>query len=354
VTILKLPNGANTQVLETTGFSGLTGGVTTGGPTDFGLHDLTVDGNKANNSAGWSARIYGSAYHVRGVEFANGSDGGVWSEWGTGGTRMESHWTDFRFFNNDVIGLDWHGPHDSRFNTGVITVDGNGTPGGIGLRTSGNATSELISNLHVWGEHARGVDCKSPAYFSNCQSEGAVRNLVCDVNKGSWIGGQIFGSNSGVEYGIQFGDAATARYWDINTHMDKFSTTGIPLHFVSSDKNSIRINLLDFPAVPTEVWDGSPGTLDDIEIVCMNNMNLAADWTRRVTAGSVSAYSDTGVRGMIIGNVPGQTYLEMHTSTTVNNATASCARFACKLVGGKVQIGWIPPGGTFRQLDIEP
>jgi hypothetical protein len=50
LTVLQLPSGANADVLSSSGFSGLTGGGTAGGVTKAAVRNLTVDGNKTNQT----------------------------------------------------------------------------------------------------------------------------------------------------------------------------------------------------------------------------------------------------------------------------------------------------------------
>ena len=330
-TILKLADGANVDLVKSESFDSLTGGTTRGGPENWAFEGLTLDGNKANNTSGWPLRVFGAAYRIDNFEVQNGASGGVWSEWGTGGTDMEAFWSNFRIHDCNGWGLDWRGPHDSPFTTGKVFKNGNG------IRTLGNATSEPFTSVHTWGtEHAIGWWFKAPAYCVGCHAEGATdANVILDCNNGSWLGGQVYGTDTGVEVGFEFGREATARYWDIRTRMHKFSTTGTPLAFVSNAGNQIDVLYDPFPSVPAAIYTGTPSTYEDINIRCPANPTLGATWTRRVsTGGEFQTYSATGVRGLQIKVVGNESYIQLRESTTHNNASSDSLRLSANDNGG--------------------
>jgi hypothetical protein len=154
-TVVKLNDSANTDLLVSNGFSGLTGGGTAGGVSLFRLRGMTLDANRANNSSGWALKVYGRAYRVKSLRVLGGASGGVWSEWGTGGSEMGARWEDFFITDpaNNTNGLHWLGPHDSQFLNGEV-VRTSATSGGKGIfidRTK-NGDAGVFSNVHVWGE----------------------------------------------------------------------------------------------------------------------------------------------------------------------------------------------------------
>ena len=71
-TIIKQPNGANADVITTANIGTLKGSNTAGGGIfNVTLRDLTIDGNKANNSAGICLDIYGHEYVLEHVQIQN-------------------------------------------------------------------------------------------------------------------------------------------------------------------------------------------------------------------------------------------------------------------------------------------
>ena len=81
--ILKLPYGANVDVITTNGFSALTGTDSRGGINRVTIDNITIDGNKASNSTGYGIRKYGAQWNVHDVVIRNCAQDGVWSSWGT-------------------------------------------------------------------------------------------------------------------------------------------------------------------------------------------------------------------------------------------------------------------------------
>jgi len=349
---LKLNNSANTDLIVTTGFAGLTGGVTTGGPTGFAIRNGTLDGNKANNTSGWPLRIYGSAYRIDDLEIQNGNDGGCFSEWGTGGTDMEAQWTNFRIHDCSGPGLDWRGPHDSQFVNGLIFKNT-----GFGFRTSVNATSEQITNVHTWGtEHTYGFHFKTPAYTVNCVAEGATTaNVVLDCNSGAWFGGAVYGTDTGAEIGFQFGLDSTARYWNIQgTRVYQFAVAGVPIRYEASGGNSISILFDAFPSTPTNIYTGTPGTYDDIDIKCPQSPALAL-WSRRVKYGEEHIYGDSGFRALMLKTDPDEAFIQILETSTNSNASTNGARIMARDNGsGKTQLIVRFQSGAVQLLATEP
>ena len=242
-TIIKAPDGATQTVIKTDQFDAYTGlDDDSGSPGGFGLRDLTIHGNNQNAVSGWCAQLYGSAYTIDNVEFLDGTDGGVLSEWGNtaGGFSMEAHWSNFRIHGCQGVGLDWRGPHDSMFTNGVIA--GNVGDGGF-LAWDGNVGGEQLTNIHVWGfDHQYGMYFTQKATLTNCQSEGAVvANLVIGHPFVSVTGGSFFGvGNGGVvpECGIQFGDdglpVSGAQVVGVNLHGFNQAVQGHPVRWRNS------------------------------------------------------------------------------------------------------------------------
>lgn len=93
-TVITQPDGANRDIAVSDNFAALTGvGPLTAGPMNFGIRDLTIDGNYladyslaasggdtlVNNTSGYGVRIFGSKYCVD-VEIVNCAEVGFYSE----------------------------------------------------------------------------------------------------------------------------------------------------------------------------------------------------------------------------------------------------------------------------------
>ena len=263
-TILRTLPGSNADLIRTEGFAALTGGTARGGPVDFGVSCMTLDGDRARNAAGWPLRIYGSAYRLRDLEIRHGASGPLWSEWGTGGTRMEAHITGFSF-HDCAGGIVWGGPHDSRLVSGDVFKND-----GRSIVTRGNATSEKFLDVHTWGdEQSVGWHLSRPAYMSDCQAEGATgANVVLNCNGGSWLGGAVYGTKTGAEVGFQFGDTQSARYWQVrDVRVYNFAPEGRPLNYVATNGNRVQVMLEGFGGLARAVH-GTPSTQDEYDVFC--------------------------------------------------------------------------------------
>lgn len=276
-TILRTLPGTNADLIRSDGFAALTGGTSQGGPRDFGISSMTLDGNRAQNSSGWPLRIYGSCYRLRDVEIRNGASGNLWSEWGRGGTNMEAHLTDFSVHDGASDGIVWRGPHDSQILNALVFKNA-----GRGVVTDGNATSEQFVNVHTWGEeHSAGWHLSRPVYATNCVAEGATQaNVILNCNSGSWIGGAVYGTKTGAEVGFQFGDTQSARYWQVrDVRLYNFSPTGRPLRYVATNGNRVQVMLEGFGGL-TQAVHGTPSTQDEYDVFCADVPSLSVSKKR--------------------------------------------------------------------------
>lgn len=124
--VVKLKNATNADLLVTEGFATYTN-TTANGPSGFGLASITLDANRAGQTATSRCfKAYGYNYTVRDVWFLNGYGCGVYSEWGGNANPMESLWSDVKIWNyggrRGCRGLDWNGPHDSKFNNLIVAT----------------------------------------------------------------------------------------------------------------------------------------------------------------------------------------------------------------------------------------
>lgn len=143
-TTLKLAASANVPVISHASFGTLTGGSTRGGVYRGTICDLSIDGNKANNSSGRGVALYGESYLLQNVIIQNAKNEGLYTEYG--GTDT------FADFDNDLEsvfinlrtefcgGSGWimKGPHDAIVNMYVSV--GNGA-WGWDVQTPCHATS---------------------------------------------------------------------------------------------------------------------------------------------------------------------------------------------------------------------
>jgi hypothetical protein len=208
-TVLKLASGANRAVLQSDGFTQLTGTNSTGGIQLFSIRDLALDGNKSQNTAaGYGLQIYGYEYELTEVIVFNCHNDGVYSEWASAGGlpypthQMEARLSGVRSHLNGGHGVNFNGPHDSMF-LDCLSFQNNGT----GFRLAGKAAGTFLVNCHGWGIEqdlsfdlaAGGVSCLH--CYADFNTGVGVRISANDIR---WIGGLVLGANQPGEIGVQF------------------------------------------------------------------------------------------------------------------------------------------------------
>ena len=128
-----LAAGADTDVVQGAGFTTLTlSGSSTGGIGGWGIRDLTIDGNEANQAGtSYGLRVYGYNFDLSNVSIRNCLTDGLYTEWGNFGQpgpdkSMESRYYGLKIHGNGGNG--WHnrGPHDSRVFDVTIFSNGSG------------------------------------------------------------------------------------------------------------------------------------------------------------------------------------------------------------------------------------
>lgn len=177
-TVIKACSTGSNDIVQTAGFSGLTGTNSPTGPFGWGIQDLKIDGNKAGRGGGNCLSVYGYNFTLFNVDFANCFADGIYSEWSTsatvpvaaGGESMEAHLINVRVFAAGTDGISWNGPHDSTM-TNVLTFL-NGHYGALFDNSavhSGGGT--MLTNLHSYGNTSTGVEINANIYFSGLESE---------------------------------------------------------------------------------------------------------------------------------------------------------------------------------------
>lgn len=223
-TTLKLLDGANTDLLYSTNADALWGSTTPSqGVQNIGLFDLTVDGNRANNTvAGSGIAFYGEEFTFNNLTVTQCRDHGIRTEWYQGDSvfGMEGKFTNIVI---DTVGKDgWacNGPHDSYFSN-VIIADASRNVANTynGLTVGPNMTGRFIG-VHVWNRYITGNDRHGWAVklefaggvgggceFIGCHFEGAwhgnvgvfsKNNVFDDSNRyyAAWNGVNIYLGNT--------------------------------------------------------------------------------------------------------------------------------------------------------------
>ena len=154
-TVWKLANNQNTDLFSAqTNLIDLTAASSPGAGTlyNFGFANMTLDGNKANQSGGpsYPLRFYGYSYIMQNLEIRNGYSGNVLSDWNGGNTfatdSMEAQWSNVKTHDSNGIGMELGGPHDSQFMNIVVFEEGSHC-----MHLAPKVAGAMFKNLHAWG-----------------------------------------------------------------------------------------------------------------------------------------------------------------------------------------------------------
>lgn len=220
--IIKLKNGANADLFSAnTGNINLSSSFGTGsatGVSNFGFFDLTLDGNKANQTSGTSypLRFYGYDCHLDHVEVRNGYTGGILCDWNntedpTGGSIFSS-WSNVIVHINNGIGIETGGPTDQQWSR--VSSYRNGSHN---LHICPNASGLQTDLCHFYGSPQTGslyvaalVEA-SGCIFTNTQFEGSDACQVVLLNSdNSLVGCRIYAAPAGTVVGLQLGQNSGA------------------------------------------------------------------------------------------------------------------------------------------------
>ena len=215
-TTLKLAASQNADLLTSYQFSSLTGTTTNSGAHHVGFQDLTIDGNKANQSSGSGVGIkhYGAMITMDRVVIRNCRGDGFYSEWNpatdviTDGCEsvihaVTSHDNGTGTGSSAGSGFNYRGSHDSMFSDCIAF--GNAYTG-FWIRTSASA-----SQCHSWSNstaQAYAWRLEGTTHLINCQGEGASTAQLalltsdCDIVGGTYYAGSVNGGK-----GVIIGDA---------------------------------------------------------------------------------------------------------------------------------------------------
>ncbi len=191
---LRAADGLNDDVVRTKDFSTLQGSnlwkTADGVPYGFGLVDLFIDGNKANNTSGRGWAVYGKGYTYDNLRIFDTAEQCWWSECAYAGGQDDE--TDLpegsmgRIFiaNAGTRGAGatnsatYRGPHDGRLGSVVISGgDGNG----INFETDGATYNGKcdVDFIHAYGCFGKGINWAAGGSATHligesCDEEGVL------------------------------------------------------------------------------------------------------------------------------------------------------------------------------------
>lgn len=309
-TSIALKNNANVDMLQTTGFSSLTGtGVTLvadGVPYSFGLIGLQFDGNKANQTSGDGIKIYGKQYIVDDLLIRDVYGVGFYSECGNDGGATNTTWKDMPESTIRNLYIDSSGSHNFQFRGKQDSFIDNiysRLAGGDGLRfeISGATYSGLcdIGFVHSYGNTLNGfyTGVKIKAEHIEAESNYQHGIHITSAPSNCQIGLlELFGND--------IGNSST--YWN---GLIEAQEAVIGNAMVLDNKNSAGGLKLT----------GASSRISDCNIKQTGNANASAigaeiDAASISFKGRISNYSTAGQTGLRTSNGASRSYLNIDAS----------------------------------------
>ncbi len=272
-TMLKLNDGVNGDLFSaSTDLINLAAPFGTGDPggvSAFSLGRMTLDGNKAAQTAlSYALRFYGYGFILYNLRVLGSYSDGVLMDWNGGINtqtyqidNLEAQITNVKIHDCGGVGLRMGGPHDSQISNLII-----GDTGAHGLHFGPNAQAMQVTNAHAYSS-THGTNSVAylieagTCHFMNCEAEGSdVCQVVMLGNGSSWRGGRIFSKAqpaSGIQLGqlagqtpypgqvLQSGGLTTAAMLsgcDVDTHIDSCEGPNGSIWLANDGGNVVRVN----------------------------------------------------------------------------------------------------------------
>jgi hypothetical protein len=236
VTIYKAKAGLDDDVFDTEGTSTLWAGDSADGAQYWGIRDCSIDGNKANNSAGNGLRSYSRCFEVRNVKVTYCSEAGMAFKWASAAAGydddddigfdpfMEGFIENVFSGYNDHEGLYFNGSHDSRISNVLCALNSHSVSNLFdGIYLGPRAGGTMLTQCHSWGEtqrYAYNIEAAS-THFANCEADdGYVALVMINAPDCTWVGGTQIGGfyhspPTSLDYGLKgfvFGTSAYRPY----------------------------------------------------------------------------------------------------------------------------------------------
>lgn len=239
-TIIKLKNSTNTDLFSANtssiNLAGSNGSGSTTGANFFGFCNLTLDGNKSNQSSGTSYPIrgYGYGHCLEHVEVRNGYSGGILLDWNGGANPTAPNdafmprWYDVMVHDCNGIGIEIGGPTDQQW----IAVSGFASGSHV-VHVGPNCVALRMTHCHYWSTPTGNssvtlLNEAAELVLTSCQIEGsdtcALVLLANDCQASCLeVGSTADSSRQG--RGIQFGQQASQTPYSGQVYQSGGTTT---------------------------------------------------------------------------------------------------------------------------------
>ncbi len=354
ISTIKLPDGANDHVVQVPNFAALIAGNSTTSPNNFSIRDITIDGNKANQSAGdyYGIAVYARVFILDCFKVQNTAGSNLFTQWSTSGpdpggglgTWISNGWLHYADRHSWVC----KGVHDLQAaNLEIIKNSGN-TYNCIEIPQDGYANGAMFNAIHIYGgQYQYGVrNASSGLVFDNCQFEGAiVAQMKIDASQNRVTGTKFFsgGVYGSTTKGVVFANNINNIQLD-SCRVENCGGGVIDLGTGGGDHSiDIHAQFYGGATVPSPAIIGSSTGNSRIDVMVINNSGIATSDSRLWTPGDFNApnvlnYSQSGstsrsivetsLRELITGNnglTSGQVYFSYFTpdyTISISNLTS--------------------------------
>jgi hypothetical protein len=171
------------------------------GINSFSIANLTLDGNKANQSSGpsYPLTFYGYNFILFNVDFINGYSGGILTDWHPSDAQdnAEGRLTNVRVYHCNGYGVETGGPSDSQWDKCGFYLNELGE-----VHIAPNAAGIQVSNTHSWnmgtGSTIGWLIESNGCLFGNTEAEAeGTANVVLLGDTLTWYGGRVYAGSLG-------------------------------------------------------------------------------------------------------------------------------------------------------------
>jgi len=349
-TTLKSCPSSNKDVITSQNFGSFTGGSNFYGVYHPIIQGLTIDGNKASETAGFGIRLYGRAVAPNDVLVQNAYQDGWWLEWG--GTESDTGSGTQVNGNSTVIESDYNGGNGFTFKgvTGalnqipVLIAHNNG---GWGFQTG---TNIIVGQINVYSNTSGGCDVQANGGLT-------ASNADCDTSTG-WglleeasggainIGGGIIGGGiplelrstaGGTIVGSISNPAAATTCIKINgggNFVIAVGFIGCSTSLVTFTSEASQDSISGISNVATTLLSGSPAQGDFINISAPSANYYFQVPTATIHAGGWAPVMPT-TNGTLLGagntDIHFQSFTSSTTCSTAGSVGATCTTASISL-----------------------
>ena len=350
-TTIKSCPSSNKDVITSQNFGSFTGGSNFYGVYHPVIRGLTIDGNKASETAGFGIRLYARAITTSDVLVQNAYQDGVWAEWGgtesdTGsGTQVNGQGINLESDYNGGNGLTFKGTTGALNSADLLVAHNNSA---WGLQTYSNIA---VNNINAYNNTSGGCDVKSSASINvnNAECTGMTTGWGLYLESGagnSNIAGGVLAGGIPLEADGSTG-VITVSLANAGTGLPCLKINGGGGYVIHASFANCSTDLVAFTSEPLPnvvvgrslgtypLYSGSPGSADAVDLVAGTNRYYQIPIPYTFTVAGYSVALPQSTNGTLLGTGNGDVHFQAFTSsttcTTAGSVGATCTTASISL-----------------------